>query len=141
MTFYGRLSVLREQPDTARAGMKWTEEENNELMKAIMEGVDLEEVSKKHKRTVTGVKSRVMTNALQMIKDRDLTLHDVAELVHISIEDLTIHKKKQDEKASTPKVKITASSVNEATESSVSYHDVMSILTEIRDYLKIIALK
>ena len=84
MSFYSRLNALREQPDTARAGVKWTEEENNQLMKEVMDCMDLDEVAKKHQRTITGVKSRVMTNALTMMKDSDLTLQDVAKLVHIS---------------------------------------------------------
>lgn len=141
MSFHTRLNALREQPDTARAGVKWTEEENEQLMKEVMDGMDLEDVAKKHQRTVTGVKSRIMTNALTMMTVRDLTLQDVAKLVHISVEDLENHKQRQEQKATTPKLKKTVTATFEELSNNniSSYQDFMNILTEIRDYLKIIA--
>jgi hypothetical protein len=142
MSFHSRLNALREQPETARAGVKWTEEENDQLMKEVMDGIDLEEVAKKHQRTVTGIKSRVMTNALTMMNERDLSLQDVAKLVHISIEDMELHKQRQEQKASAPKAKKTVQKTEEqSNDGIISYQDFMSVLTEIRDYLKIIAEK
>jgi hypothetical protein len=142
MSFHSRLNALREQPETARAGVKWTEEENDQLMKEVMDGIDLEEVAKKHQRTVTGIKSRVMTNALTMMNERDLSLQDVAKLVHISIEYMELHKQRQEQKASAPKAKKTVQKTEEqSNDGIISYQDFMSVLTEIRDYLKIIAEK
>lgn len=141
MSFHSRLNALREQPDTARAGVKWTEEENNQLMKEVMDGMDLDEVAMKHQRTITGVKSRVMTNTLTMMKDRDLTLQDVAKLVHISEDELENHRQRQENKADAPKVKKTVTKQDETSLDNISYQDFMSVLTEIRDYLKIIAEK
>ncbi len=142
MSFHSRLNALREQPDTARAGVKWTEEENDQLMKEVMDGMDLEEVAKKHQRTFTGVKSRVMTNALTMMNDRDLSIQGVAKLVHISIEDMELHKQRQEQKASAPKAKKTVQKAEvQSNDGSISNQDFMSVLIEIRDYLKIIAEK
>lgn len=138
MSFHSRLNALREQPDTARAGVKWTKVENDQLMKEVMEGMDLEEVAKKHQRTITAVKSRVMSNALTMMHERDLSLEDMAKLVHISVEDIELHKQRQDQKATTPKVRKREEQSNDG---SISYQDFMSVLIEIRDYLKIIAEK
>lgn len=142
MSFHTRVTVLREQPETARVGVKWTEAENEQVMKEVMDGMDLDDVAKKHQRTVTGVKSRVMTNALTMMTDRDLTLQDVAKLVHISVEDLENYKQRQEQKATTPKVKKTGTKTSEELpDDNISHKDFMNILTEIRDYLKIIAEK
>lgn len=142
MSFHTRLTALREQPDTARAGVKWTEEENEQLMKEVIDGMDLDDVAKKHQRTITGVKSRVMSNALSMMTERDLSLQDVAQLVHISVEDLENHKQRQEQKATTPKVKrIVTKTSKEPSDENIFYQDFMNILTEIRDYLKIIAEK
>jgi hypothetical protein len=142
MNLYTRVNALKQQPETARIGVKWTEEENEQLMKEAMDGMDLEEVAKKHQRTISGVKSRVMTNALTMMKDRDLSLQDVAKMVHISVEDLENHKQRQEEKATTPKVNKPAMKIQESSNNdSVSHQEFMSVLTEIRDYLKIIAEK
>lgn len=141
MSFNTRLTALREQPDTARAGVKWTEEENEQLMKEVMDGMDLDDVAKQHQRTVTGVKSRVMTNALTMMKDRDITLQDVSKLVYIPVEDLENHKQRQEQKATTPKVKKTVTKTSEELSVDNIHQDFMNILIEIRDYLKIIAEK
>lgn len=142
MSLQSRINALREQPETARVGVKWTEEENDQLMKEVMEGMDLEEIAKKHQRTITGVKSRVMSNALTIMNERDLSLQDVAKLVHISLEDMELHKQRQEQKASAPKAKKTVPKAEEQSDDgNISYHDLMSVLTEIRDYLKIIAEK
>lgn len=140
MSFHTRLTALRGHLDTARAGVKWTEEENEQLMKEVMDGIDLEDIAKKHQRTVTGVKSRVMTNALTLMTERNLTLQDVAKLVHVSVEDLENHKQKQEKKTTTPKVNKTVT-VEELSDDNIFYKDLMDILTEIRDYLKIISKK
>lgn len=141
MSFHTRLTALREQPDTARAGVKWTDEENEQLMKEVMDGMNLDDVAKRHQRTITGVKSRVMTNALTMMTDEDLTLQDVSNLVNISVEDLENHKRRQEQKATTPKVKKTVTKMSEEQSDDNISQDFMNILTEIRDYLKIIAEK
>lgn len=134
---------MRDQPATARVGVKWTKEENEQLMKEVMDGMNLHDVAKKHYRTVTGVKLRVMSNALNMMTNRDLTLQDVAKTVYISVEDLENHKQRQEQKVTTPKVRKTATSTSkELSDDNISFNqDFMNILTEIRDYLKIIAEK
>lgn len=143
MSLHTRVTVLREQPETARVGVKWTEAENEQVMKEVMDGMHLDDIAKKHQRTFTGVKSRIMTNALTMMTDRDLTLQDVAKLVHISVEDLENYKQRQEQKATTtPKVKKTGTKTSEELpDDNISHKDFMNILTEIRDYLKIIAEK
>jgi len=105
MSLQSRLSALREEPETARAGLKWTEEENDQLMKDVMDGMDLDEVAKKHQRTVIGIKSRVMTNALTMMDSKGLTIQDVSKLVHISEDEIEYHRQKQEYKADATKVK------------------------------------
>jgi hypothetical protein len=141
MTFYSRLNVLREHPDTARAGLKWTEEENAKLMQDVADGIDLNEVAKKHQRTFTGVKSRVMTNALAIMKLKDITLQEISKLVHISEDELKNHMQRQEDKAATPKVKNIVTKIDRSYHDDIiPYKDFMSILTQIRDYLKIICI-
>lgn len=131
---------LHTRSTAARVGVKWTEDENEQLMKEVMDGVDLADVAKKHQRTISGVKLRVMTNALTMMTDRDLTLQDVAKLVHISVEDLENHKQRQEQKSYNTK-KNRNKDTEEPSDENISYQDFKKILIEIRDYLKIIAEK
>jgi len=140
MSLQSRLSALREEPETARAGLKWTEEENDQLMKDVMDGMDLDEVAKKHQRTVIGIKSRVMTNALTMMDSKGLTIQDVSKLVHISEDEIEYHRQKQEYKADATKVKKNVIRKDSPSNNdNIPYQDFMSVLTEIRDYLKIIA--
>jgi len=139
MSFHS-LAKLREQPETARAGLKWTEDENDQLMKDVMDGMDFNEVAKKYQRTLIGIKSRVMTNALTMMNDRDLTIQDVAKLVHISEDEIEYFRQTQEYKADATKVKKNVTKKDSPSNNdNIPYQDFMSVLTEIRDYLKIIA--
>lgn len=98
MSFQSRLSALRENPDTARAGMKWTDSENTELMERAVQGINIDDIAKAHMRTVTGVKARIMTNALAMMKSHDMTLEEASMHVHIPLEELEAYKQREDEK-------------------------------------------
>lgn len=141
MDFRSRIKTLKEQPETARVGVKWTEKENEQLMTKVMEdGIDIDEVAKEHQRTVGAVKSRIMMNALKMMKDRDITLQEVAKLVHIPENEIEIYRQSVENKAvekTTVNKKVKKSSHTD----NFSYQDVMSVLIEIRDYLKVIAEK
>lgn len=141
MSFASHYDALRKNPETARAGTIWTKAENKELMNEVMDGMDFDDIAKKHQRTISGIKARVMSNALIMIKERDLPLQYVANLIHISAEELENYKQTQDNKVITPKVKKTISRVKEQSNDINPYREFMNILTEIRDSLKIIAEK
>ena len=92
------MKILREQPETARTGLKWTEDESQELMKHINDGMSLEDIANTHKRTVGGVKNRIMTNALNIMKEKKISLDEVSKLVNISVFDLQNYKQYQDNK-------------------------------------------
>ena len=92
------MQKLREQPETARAGIKWGEEESQELMKHLNDGMSLEDIAKTHQRTVIGVKNRIMTNALHIMKEKRMSLDEVSKLVNISVFDLENYKQYQDNK-------------------------------------------
>ena len=96
---YNSFKILREQPETARTGIKWTLEESQELMKHINEGMSLEDIANTHKRTVGGVKNRIMTNALNIMKENEsMSFDEVSKLVNISVFDLENYKQYQDNK-------------------------------------------
>jgi hypothetical protein len=95
---YKNMQKLREQPETARAGIKWGEEESQELMKHLNDGMSLEDIAKTHQRTVIGVKNRIMTNALNIMKEKRMSLDEVSKLVNISVFDLENYKQYQDNK-------------------------------------------
>lgn len=133
------VNAFRVIPDTARFMYKWTEEEDSKLMEQAIAGIDPVDIAKKHQRTIGSIKSRIMKNALNMMKEKDLPLEYVASLIHISAEDFDNYKQREEKRSITPKI---ASKVKKPQEiDTVPYDKFMGILTEIRDYLKIIAEK
>lgn len=98
MSFHARMIALRENPDTAHAGMKWTEEEDVELMNHATSNMDVEYIAKVHKRTITAVKSRIMSNALSLMETNGMTLDEISKHVHIPLEELQEHKQMENQK-------------------------------------------
>lgn len=90
-----RLAALRANPDTVRAGLKWTDEEDAKLLQRIKAGKEIETIAKQHKRTVTGLKSRIMTLTWNMVQNGTVTLKQVNALFRIPIQDLEEHRERQ----------------------------------------------
>jgi hypothetical protein len=142
MSISTNCKSLRENEETCRAGLKWTAEEDEQLMKDAIEGIALNDVALKHHRTVGSIKVRVMSNGLKMMTDRNLTLEEVSNMIHISEEELGQYKHRLDEKHAK---KDTTQKVNtlfkkKGPEKNFT-QDIISILSEIRDYLKVISEK
>ena len=64
---YKNLQILRENPETANAGKKWTEEEINILLNERKEDKSIEDIAKIHKRTDSSVKSKLLAIAVSLL--------------------------------------------------------------------------
>ncbi len=93
--------------------------------------------------SVGAIKSRIMMNALRMMNDKNITLQDVAKLVQIPENDIENYKKNQEIKNDKQgqEKKVLKKTKKSSHTDTFSYEDVMSILSVIRDYLKLIAEK
>ena len=98
MSFHSRIIALRDNAETSRVGLKWTDEENAELLKQVNERMDITEIGNKHHRTVWGIKSHLMSTALDIIKKEELTLEEAACRVNIPISELETYKQTQEKK-------------------------------------------
>jgi len=54
------MTSLRNNEETSRCGKKWLQEEDEELMKEVIDKKSYEEIALNHKRTIGGIKSRVI---------------------------------------------------------------------------------
>ena len=61
---YRNNELLRENPDTANAGNKWTIEDDVKLREYIQENKSYEEIAFKLKRTIGSISSRVLNNII-----------------------------------------------------------------------------
>jgi len=55
---------LRNNEETSRAGNKWLPEEDDKLVQEISNKKSFEDIALEHKRTITGIKSRVISHIL-----------------------------------------------------------------------------
>jgi lipase chaperone LimK len=137
MSFHKNIEKLRDQTETSRVGVKWTEEEDESLMDDIHKKLDINDIAKKHQRTAVGIKCRILGNSLRIMEEENISFEDVSELFHLDIEELKNYKLKQEQKAEARKNKNTLKEKSP----KVSNEELMSVLLEIRNYLKIIAEK
>jgi len=73
------MDNLRKNEETSRVGKKWTVEEDEELMKELNDKKSYEEIALNHKRTIGGVKSRVICNVLYLqYKDKSKTIEELS---------------------------------------------------------------
>jgi len=54
------MTSLRNNEETSRIGKKWLQEEDEELMKELIDKKSYEEIALNHKRTIGSIKSRVI---------------------------------------------------------------------------------
>lgn len=64
MSFNTRLKDIRSNNETSNAGIKWCKDEDDKLVQEIMENKTYEEIALEHKRTITGIKSRVISHII-----------------------------------------------------------------------------
>jgi hypothetical protein len=72
-----------------RKGVKWTEQEDKDLLKEYLEQKkSIEDISKIHKRTVNGIRARLIQHSLDMMNEKKLTYENVSKIMNISIEEI-----------------------------------------------------
>jgi len=97
--------MMKNNEETSRAGSKWLQEEDDLLLQEIIHKT-YDEIALNHKRTVTGIKSRVISHVIYPIyKKGDKNINELSNEYNIDKE--TIEKyinkidKKQESKEST----------------------------------------
>jgi hypothetical protein len=78
---------LRNNEETSRVGKKWLQEEDEELMREISDKKTFEEIALNHKRTIGGIKSRVISNILYLqYKNKSKTIDELSSEYNIEID-------------------------------------------------------
>ena len=50
-TYYQKIQALKEKPETAKTGSRWSLEENNQLLESIKNKDSFKSIALKHQRT------------------------------------------------------------------------------------------
>lgn len=75
---------LRNNEETSRAGNKWLPEEDDKLVQEISDKKSFEDIALEHKRTITGIKSRVISQIIyKQYKDGNKSIDDLSSEYNI----------------------------------------------------------
>ena len=79
MNFSDIRSKLRENEETSRHGMKWFSEEDEKLIQEVLDKKTFEEIALEHKRTVSSIKLRIISNIIYpKYKNDNITIDDLS---------------------------------------------------------------
>jgi hypothetical protein len=84
---FKEMVSLRNNEETSRVGKKWLQEEDEELMRELSDKKTFEEIALNHKRTIGGIKSRVISNILYLqYKNKSKTIEELSSEYNIEID-------------------------------------------------------
>jgi hypothetical protein len=84
---FKEMVSLRNKEETSRVGAKWLQEEDDELMREISDKKTFEEIALNHKRTIGGIKSRLINNILYLqYKNKSKTIEELSSEYNIEID-------------------------------------------------------
>ena len=91
-SFGTRMLELRCNDETSNVGTKWTIEEDTKLVQEITENKTYEEIALEHKRTVLGIKLRVISHIIYP-KIKDSAAVATADADYSDMEELALEYK------------------------------------------------
>ena len=89
------MKKLRENPDTSRAGLKWDDSEDENVLNKLKNGMTLDDIAKNLKRTPNSIKTRIIMNAVKLIDEEKKDQKQVLSEFKITEEDITEYKEKK----------------------------------------------
>jgi leucyl aminopeptidase len=154
-----------------RAGKKWTDDDNYELLTLISSEYSIEDVATKLERTVGAIKTHLLKLIYDLLNQNDWTVEELSTKYKLSVLEISNYQEREDKKKLNPPQKRTTRSDTKQEEQDVetkrsfssatktrsvlipqpktitnttplTYEEKsLALLTEIRDSLKIIAAK
>jgi len=98
--FQENMKKLRENPDTSRAGLKWDDSEDENVLSKLKSGMTVDDIAKALKITANSIKTRIIMNAVKQIdeesKNKDQVLKEL-KITEADIKEYTEKKQQRDE--------------------------------------------
>ena len=138
MSIGARMQQMKENPDTANVGKKWTNEENDELMKLVMAKTSVDDMAKAHKRTPNSIQQQILKLASKMVSDTK-TVDEAAKEVNVHPEELTAYIAKVDRKSQRKQENVIKNNPEETQLTLLRKQN--EILATICEHLRILSLK
>jgi ATP-dependent DNA helicase PIF1 len=103
---YSNIKALKEKPETANVGMRWTDDEVKTLLNETENNINITVIANNHKRTLGSITSKLLNIAEQLINNDELDITIVSKKVNLPIEDINQHLLKMKNKPVTNKKKV-----------------------------------
>ena len=75
---FKEMDNLHNKEEISRIGQKWLQEEDEELMKELIDKKTFKEIALNHKRTIGGIKSRIRLIIYLQYKDKTKTIEELS---------------------------------------------------------------
>jgi hypothetical protein len=96
--FQESMKKLRENPDTSRAGLKWDDSEDENVLNKLKGGMSVDDIAKNLKRTANSIKTRIIMNAVTQIEEDSTKKEKILKELNVSEADITEYKEKKQQR-------------------------------------------
>ena len=96
-SLYQKIQALKEKPETAKTGSRWSPDEVKQLLEEIKNKDSIKSIALKHQRTEGSINSKLLGIAVNFIEDGK-DIKDVSKIVNKSEEDIQEYLKTQIDK-------------------------------------------
>lgn len=96
--FQENMKKLRENPDTSRAGLKWDDSEDENVLNKLKSGMSVDDIAKALKRTANSIKTRIIMNAVKQIDEDKKDKNQVIKELKITETDIVEYKDKKQQR-------------------------------------------
>jgi uncharacterized protein (DUF433 family) len=96
--FQESMKKLRENPDTSRAGLKWDDSEDENVLSKLKGGMSVDDIAKNLKRTANSIKTRIIMNAVTQIEEDSTKKEQILKELNVSEADITEYKDKKQQR-------------------------------------------
>ena len=93
---YQNIQKLKENPNTANIGKRWSEEETLELLNERKDNFTFDEIASLHKRTPGSIMSKLLHIAFKYITVDNQDINEISSMLKISVEDIHEYINKQE---------------------------------------------
>ena len=80
--------ALKEKPETANAGSRWTDEEIKTMFSEIKDGKSHNEIATLHKRTLGSIIGKLLSSAEQSINSNMLDVEEASNKIKLPVADI-----------------------------------------------------
>jgi ATP-dependent DNA helicase PIF1 len=96
-TYYQKIQALKEKPETAKTGTRWTPDEIKQLLDSIKNKDSIKSIALKHQRTEGSINSKLLGIAFSFMEEGK-NIKEVSKLVNKSEEEIEEYIKTQGDK-------------------------------------------